>query len=89
MAVGANQSNVLMLVMREAGVLLLAGLVIGTGLSLAGARTAGSLLFGLKPNDPATILLAVALLSIVAGMAALVPAIRASRLQPMSALRDE
>jgi predicted permease len=89
MAVGANQSNVLMLVMREAVVLLLAGLVVGTGLAIAGARTAGSLLFGLKPNDPATILLAVALLSIVAGMAALVPAIRASRLQPMSALRDE
>jgi len=80
---------VLMLVMREAVVLLLAGLVVGTGLAIAGARTAGSLLFGLKPNDPATILLAVALLSIVAGMAALVPAIRASRLQPMSALRDE
>ena len=78
-----------MLVMREAGVLLLVGLAIGTGLSIGGARTAGSLLFGLKPNDPATILLAVALLSIVAGMAALIPAVRASRLQPMSALRDE
>jgi predicted permease len=89
MAVGANQVSVLMLVMREASVLLAAGLAIGTGLAIAGARAAGSLLFGLKPNDPATILLAVALLTIVAGMAALVPAVRASRLQPMSALRDE
>lgn len=89
MAVGANRSNVLLLVMREAGLLLLIGLVVGTGLSIGAARTAGSLLFGLKPSDPATILLAVVLLSFVAGMAAFVPALRASRLQPMSALRDE
>ena len=52
MALGANRGNVLGLVLREAGMLLVAGLVIGTGLAIAVGRTASSMLFGLKPTDP-------------------------------------
>jgi len=50
-ALGANRSQVLGMVMREAGMLLLIGIVIGTALALAAARAAESLLFGLKPHD--------------------------------------
>ena len=88
-ALGANRANILRLVLREAGVLLVAGLVIGTGLSISAAQTAGSLVYGLQPSDPVTIELAVALLAVVALAASLIPALRASRLNPMAALREE
>jgi len=89
MALGANRGDVLLLVLREAGWLLVAGLSIGTGLAVAAGRTASSLLFGLKPTDPATIGLSVALLAAVAIVASFLPAFRASRLEPMLALREE
>ena len=88
-ALGANQSNVLNLVLREAGILLAVGLAIGSALAIAAARMASSLLFGLKPSDPLTIGLSVALLAVVAIGASLLPALRASRLEPMNALREE
>jgi predicted permease len=88
-ALGAKRANILRLVLREAGILLVAGLVIGTGLSVAAAQTASSLLYGLQPSDPITIELAVALLAVVALAASLIPALRASRLNPMVALREE
>jgi ABC-type antimicrobial peptide transport system permease subunit len=52
-------------------------------------RTATSLLFGLKPHDPATILVAIVGLAAVAAAASFLPAYRASRLDPMTALREE
>jgi len=88
-ALGANRANVLRLVFREAAILLLAGLALGTALAVAAARTAGSLLYGLQPTDPLTIELAVGLLAVVALAASFVPAFRASRLNPMTALREE
>lgn len=88
-ALGAGGSTILRLVLREAGVLLLSGLVAGTILSIAAAQTAKSLLYGLQPADPTTIEAAVLLLSVVALAASLVPAIRASRLNPMAALRED
>ncbi|HEV8039268.1 MAG TPA: ABC transporter permease [Bryobacteraceae bacterium] len=89
MALGANRSDVLGLVLREAGMLLAAGLVIGTGLAMAVGRTASSLLFGLKPTDPVTIGLSVGLLAVVAIVASFLPAMRAAKLEPMLALREE
>ncbi len=88
-ALGANRRNVLNLVLGEAGKLLTIGLVIGIALSVAAARTAASMLYGLKPYDPSTILLAVLLLGTVALVASLLPAQRAARLEPMLALREE
>jgi predicted permease len=88
-ALGANRGNVLKLVLREAGVLLAAGLVIGIGLALAVGRAASAMLFGLKSNDPMTIGASVAGLAVVAIAASLLPAMRAARVEPMVALREE
>ncbi|MBV8820742.1 MAG: FtsX-like permease family protein, partial [Acidobacteriaceae bacterium] len=89
MALGAGRANVIGLVMREAGTLLVAGVVVGVLLALWAGRTAATLLYGLKPWDPVTILAAVALLSMVALAASYLPAHRAAALEPMTALREE
>jgi predicted permease len=88
-ALGADRVGVVRLVLREAAILLAFGLPIGAGLALWAGRTAGSLLFGLKPNDPATLIGAMLLLGGVALVASLGPARRAARLDPMQALREE
>jgi predicted permease len=89
MALGAGRGNVLIIIMREAAMLLGIGVVAGTILALLAARTARALLFGLHPNDPVTIAAAVAGLSVVALAASFLPAQRAARVQPMEALRYE
>lgn len=89
MALGADPSSIIRLVMRESGTLLLAGLVIGTGLALWGGQAATTMLFGLKPTDPFTLGTGLLSLSAVAALASLLPAKRASRKDPMTALRDE
>ena len=89
MALGAHRLSVLWLVLREALVLVVIGLAIGVFASLALTKTAATLLYELKPNDPLTIALATLLLAGVAALAGYVPARRASRVDPMVALRDE
>ncbi|HLJ50181.1 MAG TPA: ABC transporter permease [Bryobacteraceae bacterium] len=89
MALGADSREVVRMILREAGWLLLIGLSIGVLLSLAIARTAASFLFGLQPHDPSTITLAIALLGAVAIAASCLPARRAARLDPLVALREE
>jgi predicted permease len=89
MAIGAERMDVLKLILREAGMLTIAGLVIGSGLALGSAQAAKSLLYGLKPRDPITLLAAVVLLSAVAAFASFLPAYRASKLDPLIALRYE
>ena len=89
MALGASRGDVLNLVLREAGMLLAVGLAIGTGLAIAAGRTASSLLFGLKATDPVTIALSVTLLAAVAIVASFIPAMKAARVEPMLALREE
>jgi predicted permease len=89
MALGARQRNVLWLVLRESLALVCAGVVIGLLTSLAATQTASTLLFGLEPDDPATIAAATLLLLAVAAWASYLPARRAARVDPMAALRDE
>jgi len=89
MAIGAKRIDVVKMILREAGMLTLAGLVIGTGLALGAAQAAKSLLYGLKPRDPLTLVMAVILLSAVATLASFLPAHRASKLDPLTALRYE
>jgi putative ABC transport system permease protein len=89
MALGAQRADVVRMIMREAGVVLLLGLVAGVGIALAAAQLAASLLFGLKPRDQLTLILSVFILSLVAAVASYVPAYRASRLDPLVALRYE
>jgi len=88
-ALGADRANVLKLIGSECGKLLLAGLLLGVGFALAASQAITKLLYGLSPNDPLTIVLSVLLLGLVALPASLIPAIRASRLDPMQALREE
>ena len=88
-ALGAGRGSVIGLVLREAVLLLAIGLAVGLAFALWAGRAAASLVYGLTPRDPVTLGAAVALLALVAILASYGPARRASRLQPMDALRDE
>ena len=88
-ALGAQRRNIFGMVLGEAGAMLVIGLVIGAGLALALGKTAGAMLFGLKPYDPLAISLSAVALTAVAILASYLPARRAARLDPMAALRDE
>ena len=89
MALGATRRDILALVLREAGALLAAGTAIGIVLAVGAATFARSLLFGLKPTDPATLAMAAAALAVVAIAASLLPAHRAATLDPVAALRED
>ena len=89
MAMGATRRDILALVLREAGMLLAAGLPIGVVLAIGAATLARSLLFGMKPFDPATLAAAAFGLAAVAIAASLLPARRAAALDPVTALREE
>jgi putative ABC transport system permease protein len=89
MALGANGGGIVRLILREAMLLLGIGLVAGAALALAAARTASSMLFGLKPYDPATLAFAITALAVVAIAASYIPARRAAGVDPMVALREE
>jgi predicted permease len=89
MALGAARGDVLQLVLREGMLLVSVGLAIGIPLSLASSTLLHSFLFGLKGTDPLSLLAVILLLGIVAALAALIPARRASKIEPMIALRYE
>ncbi|HXX24527.1 MAG TPA: ABC transporter permease [Terriglobia bacterium] len=89
MTLGAGRGEITRLIIREAGVLLAVGLGVGLALALACGRAVGSALFGLKPYDPLTLAAAAALLAVVAVAASYLPARRATKVDPMSALRYE
>ncbi|HSE32532.1 MAG TPA: FtsX-like permease family protein, partial [Pyrinomonadaceae bacterium] len=88
-ALGARSANVLWLIMRESLTLVVVGIVLGLVASLLTTKTAKTLLFGLEPNDPLTIAAAALLLLTVAVFAGYLPARRAARVDPMTALREE
>jgi len=88
-ALGAARKQVVGMVMREAGWLLVIGIVVGTALSLLAGRSASSMLFGLKSYDPLTLIVSAALLITIAAVASFFPARQASKTDPMEALRYE
>jgi len=88
-ALGATRASVIRLVLQEMGPVLIIGLILGTGLALAGGRVAATLLFGVKPHDPALLAGAVGLLAAIALVAGFIPARRATRIDPIVALRAE
>ena len=89
MALGADRSNVLRLIMRGAFVQVVFGLAIGIPVALLGARLVADQLFNVKPYDPLNIALAVGVLAIAAAIAGFIPAMRAAGIEPMEALRKE
>lgn len=89
MALGAHPANVLRMVIREGMVLAGAGIILGIAGALALGRVMQSLLFEIKPTDPATFVSVAILLAIVSAAACWIPARRAMRIEPMEALRYE
>ncbi|HEY2460253.1 MAG TPA: ABC transporter permease [Candidatus Acidoferrum sp.] len=89
MALGASRRNVAGIVVKQTLQLVSLGIAAGVALSLVAAKGAGSLLFGLRPYDPLTLVVASVFLGIVALLASYLPALRASRLNPMQVLREE
>jgi predicted permease len=89
MALGARRGQVVALILRGALGLVVVGLVVGLPLALAAGRFLGSQLYGMNPYDPWVILVAVLTLGFSALVASLIPAIRASWISPLEALRTE
>jgi len=88
-ALGATHGNIMGMVLREGMVLTLVGLAVGLLLGLAAARLIGSLLYGVSPIDPVSIVATVALLGAASLLASYIPARRAAKVDPMVALRYE
>jgi len=88
-AIGAGRSDVIRLVMRQGLVLTLSGVALGVIVAFSGASVMQGLLYDVRPSDPATFAMAAALLVAVAIGASLVPAFRATRVDPLVALKTE
>lgn len=88
MAVGAESAQVLRLILRQGWTLTILGLAIGVPLAAVGARGLSALLVGVSPADVPTYVLAAVMLLVVGSMAAAIPALRASRLEPKAVLSE-
>jgi ABC-type antimicrobial peptide transport system permease subunit len=89
MAVGARPTQVLWMVLRESLLISAAGALIGLPAALACSRLLRTMLFGLSATDPATFIFALAGITAIALLASAIPALRASSIDPMVALRYE
>jgi ABC-type antimicrobial peptide transport system permease subunit len=89
MALGAGAGQVLALIMRRGLILTAVGVALGLALAAAGARSIESLLFGVRPLDPATFAAVAIGFALVAAMASYFPARHATRVDPAVTLRDE
>ncbi len=89
LALGETPAGVRWLVLRDALLLSVLGAAVGIPVAVLGGRMAESLLYGIKPGDPAVLLSTVLLILAVTAIAGLIPAIRAARMDPVRALRYE
>ena len=88
MALGADASGVVRLVLARVAILVGFGVIVGTGISIWASRFVGTLLYGLDPRDPITLIGAVAVLGTIGALAGWLPARRAARIDPAEALRQ-
>ena len=89
MALGADSVLISWMVLAQALRLTIAGVALGAAAGIAGARSVASLLYGVAPLDPVSIFVAAVLMLAAAGLASVVPARRATRIEPTRALRGE
>ncbi|HEY3740459.1 MAG TPA: ABC transporter permease, partial [Bryobacteraceae bacterium] len=89
MALGAESASIRSMILKESLVMLAAGLAVGAPASLAASRAVRSQLFGVSPFDPLTLVVATLVIAAVSLLAGSLPAWRASKVDPMTALRDE
>jgi ABC-type antimicrobial peptide transport system permease subunit len=89
LALGSTRAGIVRMVVRELALLVPLGVGAGLGLAIWSGRAAGALLYGLQPSDPWTLALGVVALITVAVLASVIPAVRAARLEPTVALREE
>jgi ABC-type antimicrobial peptide transport system permease subunit len=89
MALGATRGNIAALVLREAAVVFAVGAITGLAGAAAAGRAVESQLFGLRAFDPAVFALMPAALALVVALACSMPALRAARIEPVSALRHD
>jgi predicted permease len=88
LALGASSGSIVSLVLRRLALLVAVGLVLGIGGSLALSRFIGALLYGVDPRDAVTFVTSAAAVAVIAVLAASVPAIRSSRIDPGQVLRE-
>jgi predicted permease len=89
MALGATHGSIIGMVLQEGMVMTVVGLIVGLGLGLGVAKVAASLLYGISPVDPVSIIVTIALLGGASMLASYIPARRAAKIDPMEALRYE
>ncbi len=89
MALGAQRTNVLWMILRDGVLLVVLGAMIGIPVAYGVTRFVSNFLYGLTARDPATMVIATALLAVVTIIASVLPARRASKVDPMVALRYE
>jgi predicted permease len=89
LALGAQRPDVLQMIMRESLRLVAVGVACGLAIAIGAGRLVETMLFGLAPHDPGTVTIAIAVMTLVSAIAAYLPARRASRVNPIVALRYE